>query len=241
MCCGCFFYGEIMRKIINYFTKTEIVLWCISVLLILVSFFVFDRENYLTLAASLIGVTSLIFNAKGNPFGQLLMVIFSVLYGIISYSFAYYGEMITYVGMTGPMAVFALISWLKNPFNGNKAEVKVNHLGKKEIVFMTLLTAAVTVLFYFILEYFNTANLLPSTVSVTTSFLAVYLTFRRSEYYAVAYAANDIVLIIMWILASKTDISYVSVIICFAMFLINDLYGFISWKRMSERQQKTSA
>ena len=94
----------------NYFSKGEIALWSMSVLLICVSFAIFDKENYLTLAASLIGVTSLIFNAKGNPFGQVLMVIFSVLYGIISYSFAYYGEMITYLGMTAPMAVFALVS-----------------------------------------------------------------------------------------------------------------------------------
>ena len=105
---------------------------------------------------------------------------------------------------------------------------------------MILLTAAVTSAFYFILEYFNTANIIPSTLSVTTSFIAVYLTFRRSEYYAVAYAANDIILIILWILAAKTDISYVSVIVCFAMFLVNDLYGFISWKRMHKRQRELS-
>lgn len=227
-----------LKRIINYFTKAEIVLWSVSVLLILISFALFDKENYLTLAASLIGVTSLIFNAKGNPFGQLLMVIFSVLYGIISYSFCYYGEMITYLGMTGPMALFALISWLRNPFKGNKSEVEVNHIGKKEVVFMLVLTAAVTAIFYFILEYFSTANLFFSTVSVTTSFIAVYLTFRRSAYFALAYAANDIILIILWSLAAKTDISYLSVIICFVMFLFNDLYGFINWKRMSKRQKR---
>ena len=76
------------KRITGYFTKTEIVLWCSSAALIVLSFCMFDRENYLTLAASLIGVTSLIFNAKGNPFGQLLMVVFSLLYGIISYTFA---------------------------------------------------------------------------------------------------------------------------------------------------------
>lgn len=225
-------------KLIRYFSSFEIGLWCSSVLLILVSFFLFDRENYLTLAASLIGTTSLIFNAKGNPFGQVLMVVFSVLYGVISYSFDYFGEMITYLGMTAPMAVFALISWLKNPYKGNKAEVKVNHIGKKETVFMLILTFAVTAAFYFILKHFNTANLLPSTLSVTTSFMAVYLTFRRSAWYAIAYAANDIILIILWILAAITDISYISVIICFVMFLVNDLYGFISWKRMSARQNE---
>lgn len=235
------FGGIIIKRFINYFTKGEILLWLASVLLIVISFVMFDKENFLTLAASLIGVTSLIFNAKGNPFGQLLMVIFSILYGIISFSFAYYGEMITYVGMTGPMAAFSLISWLKNPYKGKKSEVEVNHISKKECVFMMLLTLAVTVAFYYILRYFNTANLFLSTLSVTTSFIAVYLTFRRSAYFAIAYAANDIVLIILWILATVKDISYLSVIICFAVFLINDIYGFISWQRMSARQKSDIA
>ncbi len=226
-----------MKKIMSYFSKTEIFLWCGSVILIIASFLLFDKESYLTLIASLIGVTSLIFNAKGNPFGQLLMVIFSILYGIISYSFAYYGEMITYLCMTGPMAFFALVSWLRNPYKGKKSEVAVNHISVKEVVFMCILAFAVTVIFYFILDYFETANIIPSTISVTTSFVAVYLTFRRSAYFAVAYAMNDIVLIILWILASMHNLSYISVVICFVVFLINDIYGFISWKRMSHRQK----
>lgn len=225
-----------IKSAINYFSKGELLLWSLSVLFILVSFFAFDRENYMTLSASIIGATSLIFNAKGNPLGQILIVVFSVLYGIISFTFAYYGEMITYLGMTAPMAVFAFVSWIKNPYNGKKSEVKVNDLKFAEIIFMLLLTAAVTIIFYFILKFFNTANLLPSTLSVTTSFIAVYLTFRRSPYFALAYAANDIVLIVLWLLASLTDISYVSVTVCFIMFLVNDIYGFISWIKMRKRQ-----
>ena len=217
-----------MSGIKNYFSKSEIVLWFSSVMMILISFCIFDRESYLTLSASLIGVTSLIFNAKGNPFGQLLMVIFSVLYGIISFTFSYYGEMITYLGMTMPMAVFALISWLRNPYNGNKAEVRVNTIGRKETWFMLTCTIIITILFYFILKYFNTTNIALSTISVTTSFLAVYLTFRRSPYFAIAYAANDIVLIALWILASIYDVRYVSVTVCFIAFLANDIYGYIS-------------
>ena len=225
-----------MNKILSYFSKLEIILWCSSIALILIFFIAFDRTNYLTLIASLIGVTSLIFNAKGNPFGQLLMVAFSLLYGIISYTFAYYGEMITYLGMTMTMAFFALISWLRNPYNGNRAEVKVNKLGRFEHLLMWLATITVTVAFYFILDYFGTANILPSTLSVTTSFIAVYLTFRRSPYFALAYAANDIILIVLWILASISDIRYVSVVVCFLAFLFNDIYGFISWQKMQKRQ-----
>ncbi len=227
---------EKIKSWLNYFSIGEIILWSVSVLAILVSFFVFDRTGYLTLAASLVGVTSLIFNAKGNPIGQFLTIIFSVFYGIISFTFSYYGEMITYLGMTAPMAVFALISWLRNPYEGNKSEVKINRLKPKEIVFLCILTVVVTVVFYFILAFFNTANLTPSTLSVTTSFIAVYLTFRRSAFYAVAYAVNDLVLIAMWTMATLSDGSYLSVIVCFLVFLVNDIYGFISWSKMKKRQ-----
>lgn len=153
-----------MKRLVGYFSKGELCLWGASVVLIVGSFCAFDRENFLTLAASLIGVTSLIFNAKGNPFGQVLMVLFSLLYGIISYMFSYYGEMLTYLGMTMPMAVFAL-----------------------------------------------------------------------------GYTANDVVLIVLWVLASLADARYVSVVVCFAAFLVNDLYGFVSWQKMKKRQRADDA
>ncbi len=95
-------------------------------------------------------------------------------------------------------------------------------------------------IFYLILDGFNTANIVPSTISVITSFLAVYLTFRRSPYFALAYAANDIVLLILWGLASMVDIRYLSVVVCFIAFLINDVYGFMSWKKMRKRQMNTT-
>ncbi len=228
-----------MNRLLHYFTTEEKILWSLSVLLIVLSFVLFDRVNYHTLFASLLGVTSLIYNAKGNPIGQLLMVIFSLIYGVISYSFAYYGEMLTYVCMTLPMSVMALIEWLKHPYNGNKSEVKIDRLTKKDHIVMWVLTFIVTVVFYFILKYFNTANLIPSTISITTTFLAVYLTYKRSPYYAIAYGANDIVLIVLWILASMSDKKYIGVVVCFVAFLVNDIYGFINWKKMEERQNKS--
>ena len=225
-----------LKSIAKYFSVGEILLWSCSVLLIIVSFCVFDRRNYLTLASSLIGVTSLIFTAKGNPIGQILMIVFSLLYGYISFVFTYYGEMLTYLCMTMPMAIFALISWLKNPYKENKAEVKVNRLKKGKPVFMWIATAIITLIFYFILSAFQTKNIIPSTISVTTSFLAVYLTFRRNPFYAIGYAANDIVMIVLWILATIENTSYLSVVVCFVTFLANDIYGFISWQKMAKKQ-----
>ncbi len=131
-----------IKKVLHYFSTGEILLWIFSVALILIAFYMFGGNGFLSLIASMIGVTSILLNAKGNPVGQLLMIVFSLLYGIISYSFSYYGEMITYLGMTMPMAAFALISWLLHPYKGNRSEVQVNVLHKTETVLIILWTLA---------------------------------------------------------------------------------------------------
>lgn len=215
----------------------EWVIWSASVVAITVCFFLFHNTQYHYLAGALIGVTALVFVSKGNPVGQALTIVFSVFYGVISFSCRYYGEMITYLAMTTPMAVVALVSWLKNPYNGNKSEVQVNKLSVKEWCLFGLSSVAVTVAFYFVLQVLGTANLIVSTVSVFTSFAASYLTARRSRFYAVGYAANDVVLIVMWVLQTVADLTYLPMTVCFAAFLVLDLYGFVNWSRMSNRQK----
>lgn len=220
-------------------TKFERGLWLTSVaitlLSYLLSYFVSGNGEVLNLLASLIGVTALIFVAKGHVLGQLLTVVFSVFYGIISVLFSYYGEMITYLFMTTPMAIVAAVEWMKHPYQDTQ-EVKVHRVTKKQLAVMWILAILVTVLFYFILKALNTTNLFFSTISITTSFVASYLTFLRSPYYAIGYSANDVVLIVLWILASVKDLSYLPMVACFVMFLFNDLYGFCNWRKMQKRQ-----
>lgn len=222
------------------FTKAELALWGGSAALVLAAFLLFDRGDGLKLLASLIGVTSLLFNAKGNPIGPGLMVIFSALYGIISWRCAYYGEMATYLGMTAPMSLYALVAWLKNPYGGQRSQVKVRRLPQQEALLLLLLAGAVTAVFYFILKALHTANLIPSTVSVTTSFLAVYLTARRSPAFALCYGANDLILILLWLLATREDLAYLSVVVCFGVFFVNDTYTYFRWRRMEKDQRAGS-
>lgn len=220
-------------KIFKTFTKFEWALWITSMTVVTGSFLIGKCADLLTLIASLTGVTALIFVAKGNVTGQILTVIFSLFYGVISYSQNYYGEMITYLGMTAPIAVMSVVTWLRYPFDKENSEVRVAVMTKKQILFMLVLA---TFVFYFILRYFNTARLAVSVISITTSFIASYLTMMRSPFYALAYSANDIVLVILWTLSSLNDVSYLPMAICFMMFWINDVYGFYNWNRIHKRQ-----
>jgi len=219
-----------MSNPIANLTKKEWWAWICSLLIIVASNVLSGRFDPLTLVAACIGVTSLIFAAKGNVWSQILMIIFSILYGIISWQFRYWGEMITYLGMTMPMAVWSTITWIKNPSENGK-EVEIQKLTKRHVFWLLVSGVIVTTLFYMILAALKTPNIVFSTISVTTSFFAAALTMLRSSFYAAGYAANDIVLIVLWCLASMNDLRYLSVTIIFIIFFFCDIYGFISWRK----------
>lgn len=226
-----------MENPIRSLTKKEWGLWLASLIIVTVSNII-SGSDFLTMAAALIGVTSLIFAAKGNVWAQILMIVFSIMYGIISFRFRYWGEMITYMGMSLPMAVWSTFTWIRNPSGDNDSTVKIRKLNKKQVILLILAAIIVTALFYYILRLLDTPNMLFSTISITTSFFAAALTMLRSSYYAVGYAANDIVLIVLWILASCENPVYIPLVVNFAIFFINDSYGFISWKKRELQSAK---
>ena len=230
-------------KIKNPFRDLTIFEWILfltSLSVVTLSYALSSGGDLFNFLASLLGVTALIFIAKGYVIGQILTIIFSTLYGYISFRYHYYGELITYLCMTAPMAVASLVSWIKHPYKDTE-EVEVNKLTKKQWLLLPIFTCLVTFVMYFVLAYFGTENLLISTISIATSFCAVYLTYYRSPFYAIGYCVNDIVLIILWTLATIDDISYLPVVFCFVTFFANDLYGFINWRRMEARQNTSSS
>jgi nicotinamide mononucleotide transporter PnuC len=227
-----------MRKILKYFSIFEWILWLGSIIAVVIFFIVLKNPEWLYLVTTITGITSLIFLSKGNLVGLILSTIFSVFYVIVAINYRYYSEIITYSFMTLPITILSLIQWIKNPFKGNKSEVQVARLEKDTYVNIVVAGAAISIIFYFVLTWLNTPNLIFSTISIFTSFVASYLSLKRSPFYALAYAVNDIVLIVLWSLATVKDLSYLAIVICFASFFANDIYGFFNWNRMLKRQSE---
>lgn len=225
-------------KIANPFkrlNKFELCLWLSSMVVIAVSSLLGGKQGLIATIASLLGVTALIFIAKGMVTGQFFIIAFALLYGIVSFKAKYYGEAITYVGMSLPMAVVSTVSWLKHPHKDSD-RVEVANMTAKKLALIMVATVFVTTVFFFVLKALGNASIYISTLSIATSFIAASFTFLRSPYYAAAYAVNDVVLIVLWSIASFKEISNLSLVFCFIMFFINDLYGFYNWKKMQKEQ-----
>ena len=224
------------KRFFRELTIWDWLLWTISLLLISAAFLLTPHSDALTLAASLVGVTALIFAAKGHVMGQVLIVLFSLIYAVISFRARYYGEMMTYIGMSMPIAIASIVTWLRNPF-AESAQVAVARMRPRQIAVMFFAAVAATVGFFFLLRSLGTAQLFFSTLSVFTSFIAAWMSMQRSAFYALGYAANDVVLIVLWLLESKNDAGSTPMLVCFVVFLCNDLYAFFNWLRMRKQQE----
>lgn len=227
-----------IKKAISSLTKFEIILWITSIVVIIISY-INNQNSILNIITSIIGITGVLFLAKAHVLGPMLFVGFAVMYAVISYYFHYYGETITYLIMDLPISIAAIVSWIRNPYKDTE-EVTVNKLNKKQIVILFISSIIVTVVFYFILKTLNTENLLISTISVTTSYIASYLMFFRSRFYGLGYAINDIVIICLWAYAAFKDINYLSMLLCFIMFLINDIYALYNWHIIYNKQKNAN-
>lgn len=222
------------KRFVNPFktlSSVEWGIWFASLTAVAVSFLIMQKNDYLALITALIGASAVFFVSKGHIIGQMLTVVFAILYGIVSFIYGYYGEIVTYVGMIAPTAIIAIISWFKNSHKQARKSRKSHIITNKQILIMILSAVCVSVAFFFILRALNTPRLLISVASIFTVFIAVYLTFLRSSNSSLVYAANDIVLIVLWVLATRQNSAYAPMVVCFIIFLANDIYGFIDWKR----------
>lgn len=214
--------------------KLELTILLTSEIIIILTFLLNKEKNILSLISSMLGGISLIFLAKGDYFGHIISIIFSITYIIIAYQCKYYGEIFIYLILMIPLSIISIIVWKKN--QSKEHVVKVNKITKKDTLLIIIITLLIGIFFYFILKSLKTNNLIISTISVMTSLSASILSIKRTPYYAIMYIVNDLVLITMWTLITIEDFSYLPNVICFITFLINDIYALINWKKLEKEQ-----
>lgn len=227
-----------MKKVLKNWNIFETLFLIISLIILILCFILSQDKNIFSLIASILGIITVLCGAKGLVVAPMINIIYNIIYIALSISQRYYGEVLIYIFLMIPLNIITIISWLKNKSKENKDIVKVNILSKKEYFYIITITILITIGFYFLLKALNTNELLVSTISLTDTLLASYLMLRRSSNYAIAYIVNDIVLITLWGLSIKNSgTTYLPIVISFIIFLFNDIYGLINWKKMEKNQK----
>lgn len=225
-----------MDKFLKDWKKWEIIFLITCWFVVLTCFFASDKKNVLSLITSLIGITSVFVLAKGLFFAPYLDISYNILYSIMSIIMCYYGEAIIYIFIMMPISIFSIIAWFKNK-KGDSSVVKTNKISGKEWLLLFIITIFLTIGFYFLLKLLHTRELIVSTISLISSVIGAYLILRRSSYYAIVFIFNDIILIVLWALSiGSFGLSYLPSIFSFVIFLFNDFYGFVRWKKEEKKK-----
>ena len=228
-----------MKNFFKSWNLFEKLFLLISLIIIIGCFFLGSDKNVLSLITSILGVITVIFGAKGLVLAPVINIIYNVVYILLSYTQGFYGEVLIYVFLMTPINIAMIVSWFKNKSKEDENIVEVNKLSKKEYFILFFVTILFSIGFYFILRALNTTAVFISTISLIDSFIATYLLYRRCSNYALSYIVNDIILIVLWSFAIKNNgIAYLPMILSFGVFLVNDIYGLISWKKRERKQNK---
>ena len=219
-----------MKKYLKSWNKFEITLLILSVVLIL-GLGIYLKCGFLATIVPFIGFFSALNQAKGHVVGQIVGVLLAILYSIMSYNNQYYGEVIVYLIVILPLYISGIYTWLKNK-DKKSEKVKQNILEKKEWYSLLFVNILLFVGLYFLLKYFNTSNLLVSTISMNINLTATYLLVRRSRYSFLFYLINAFILLILWGLpVLNGNILLLPMVFDAVLLLINNLYGLHSWSK----------
>ena len=215
-------------------SKLEKILLFGSITTISLVSIIFKSDLLHTICSILIIISTLLV-AKGKNLGNIVGIIATIIYSIVSYINRFYGEVIICLVLIIPFYTAGIISWAKHK-NEETNTVKIDKISKKEWLLILIVGIITFIAIYYLLKYFNTNELLVSTISVINSLFATYLQVRRSKYCFCFYILNDFTLLILWgIPVILGNLLVLPMIFEPIVNLINDLYGFQSWNKLENK------
>lgn len=216
-------------------TNFEKILLFGSMLTIVIVGIIF-KSDLLTLSCSLIWALTALLIAKGNNLCRLFGILADTLYSILSFNNQFYGEVLVHVIFL-VMDIIWVISWIHHK-NIETNFVKINNIKRKELTIAAFVFLFLLIWMYYLLKFFNTNELIISTISVVLTLYALYFLVRRSKYSLVFYLFCDITLILLWgIYVFQGNIELVPIFLNSIILFINDSYGVYNWRKVEKLQE----
>ena len=232
---------DVMNKLskISLFEKLWFSFFSIAGILCLIFIRPFDLQLVFGVVSFFLYMFSSNLTANGNKFGMLIALISSVLYCINCFFFKVYGEILINLLVYWPIYVFSFVSFKKNTNEQNKNDefLEVKKLSILKIILLFLLLAVGTVALYFLFTFIGSAFALVNAVSIVSFLISMIIRmFRYIEFWWFDFIGNFFN-VILWVLASTTDLSSLPMVLSTVSCIFNGVYGYIIWKKLYKKSQ----
>jgi len=188
--------------------------------------------------ASISGIWCVVLVAKGRISNYLWGVINIIFYAIASYNWQVYGDFMLNVFYYFPMQFWGWYIWTKPEFKTSNNLVKSRCLNWKNwLVLIIIVTLAV---FFYGLFLTSINNVRPFVDSglVVCSILAQFLMTKRYTEQWLLWIVVDILGVYIWgtVVFQKSGGANIGILIMYIAWLINAIYGYINWLKMSKEK-----
>lgn len=200
------------------------------------------NSTIMVILNAIFGFSAKFFVSKANVVGQILGLMQLPFYAYVCYQNSYFGELIVCALICLPMYVLSIISWFRN-LHSSGGSVKINSkISLKEWIIVLSIGVLMSVGIYFLLDHFNTSELVLSTISVVTSAIAFYIVMRRNSYGFIFFIINNLTCLTMWVLVvvNYNDFSQIVTFFNYIFYLVINVGGLFNFAKLKKEQDDDS-
>lgn len=175
--------------------------------------------------------------AKGDIRNYAFGIVYNAIYVYIAWKSRLFADSAIYLLYYLPMQFVGWVQWKKNRNTGSGA-VNVTHLTRKTALLLLAAAAALIPLFAWLLSLPVIGDSQPWLDSAATvvSILAMYMMVKAIAEQWYIWIVLDLVQCVKWLIATIRGEEHAALmLVMFAFFLANAVYGLIQWNGLAKR------
>jgi len=232
-----------LRKVKDYFKDWNVWDYCWTIIASVVGTWIGLQwgeggwKTWLSVITMLSGLWCVILVAKGRILNYYIGIVNCIGYAYIAYGYQLYGEVMLNAIYFLPMQFVGLYVWSKHK------DVKIMDKVQTTVMTPSIRITWIGVSIMAVLEYGfilqamgDPVPFLDSTSTILSIVACILMTWRYVEQW-ILWIVVDIVSVWMWVLVVlEKGTNDIALLVMWIAFLINAIYGFISWLKMFTEQ-----
>lgn len=205
----------------------------ISIIIIAISS-IAQRSSTIIFLASIFGVMYVLLIAKEKPIAFIFGIINVSIYGYILFTEKIYGGAIYNILYSLPMLILGYIKWKKVNKEKNSG---VKQISKKNRIILTIIFSFLIIIYSIILGKTGGNNYILDSITSVLGFLGIYLMSNKYIEQWFTWIIANVTNLILWIILSINNLNNIPMIMMWTIYLINSIYGYVSWKKLYYNKQ----
>lgn len=214
--------------------------WLTAAALVIIALSIYWGDSPMGMISSTTGVICVVCTGKGKLSAYLFGLINSVLYAIIAFEAAYYGETMLNLIYYVPMQFVGFYVWSRH-MNQESHEVEKRHMKNTGRLILLLCMIAGTVLYGYLLKFLGDAMPFVDAFTTVSSVIAMIISVRMFAEQWWVWVAIDVFSVYMWYMDFSKGSDNIATLLMWVVYLGNAVIMLMKWEKEARKNERDAA